>query len=355
MSNKRKSGSKTVLTALVLAALFLPVFALGGCSLFPKEEEAIKPELIQTEKAEYVTVNPVRTTLKNEVNGDGRVKPKQQYDLVFNKIVGEGTLASMNADYGQQVKKGDILCTLDNSELADEMDIREMQYEIAKIDYNEAYKAYQAGELSYRNWLQAQISFKSATKQFNEYKEMYDTMILRSPIDGVITFKAAVTVGSSVKKGSLMYSVSDVSSLYVQYSGQGYDKIPLNAQCELTVTTVDGKVVNCKGTVVMTPMVADKTSPNYSQYTVIIQPDSSFPSESVKIDSVVTVYYLIEQKEDALTIPTSCIKQDSLRSYVYVLQDGYRQERDVVTGLVGENGYTTEIVSGLSEEDKVIK
>jgi hypothetical protein len=38
-----------------------------------------------------------------------------------------------------------------------------------------------------------------------------------------------------------------------------------------------------------------------------------------------------------------------------VLKDGYRQECDVKTGIVGEEGYTTDVVSGLSETDLVIK
>ena len=64
------------------------------------------------------------------------------------------------------------------------------------------------------------------------------------------------------------------------------------------------------------------------------------------------LYYLIERSENTITIARHAIKTSGNRSYVYVLEDGYRRERDVLVGIVGE--YEAEILEGLDENDLVI-
>ena len=61
-------------------------------------------------------------------------------------------------------------------------------------------------------------------------------------------------------------------------------------------------------------------------------------------------------REDVLTIPTNVLREYNGRTYVQVLQDGVKMEKDVVVGLKGtmDNSTVYEIVSGLEEGEQVI-
>jgi macrolide-specific efflux system membrane fusion protein len=332
MSKNQKLKRKTFFAALAAFALLLSMLAMGGCSLFPEEEEPISPPLIETGKPDYVTVNPTHGVLEDAVEGIGQVVPNQMLNAAFNA---QGILETMNFEVFDRVEKGDILCTLDNGNLEDEMQIYEWTYEIAKIQ-----------------WIQAQIQFQRATMEYENRKAQFEATVLRAPMSGIIIYKNNLAPGSEIYPGTVMYTIADTSKIYIEYNGLGHNRIPLFAECQLTLQDK-----SYTGIVVMTPELnQDNPSPgfpSYKTYSILIEPEEAFPDD-VQINTSVSIYYLIERNENALLIPRGCLRyDDSARPYVYVLQDGYRQRRDIETGLT--DGYYIEVVRGLSEDDLVIK
>jgi len=74
--------------------------------------------------------------------------------------------------------------------------------------------------------------------------------------------------------------------------------------------------------------------------------------EEVKVGAYASIAVIGTHCENVVTIPKDAIKKDDLGSYVYVVKDGQSVHTTIQTGF--SDGNFTEIVSGLSEGDKVL-
>ena len=73
----------------------------------------------------------------------------------------------------------------------------------------------------------------------------------------------------------------------------------------------------------------------------------------ITVGSSGNVEMTVEKRENVLSIPSSAVKKADGKTYVYVLgKENIREVRWVETGFYGDN--TVEIISGLSEGEKVI-
>ena len=213
---------------------------LSGCSLFPEEEEPVQVPLIEVENAEFSTIMPERGTIERTVEGTAYVVPLTETKVSFEAIAGSGILAEMNFHLGDRVNVGDILCSLENEDLSDQMYEHEWEYRISSLSYQKARERYNAGELDDISWEQAKLSYYRATKQIEKYREIYETTILYSPVSGIVTDMYTGLIGEPVSAGVRMYSIADTSILYVLYEGARYDEIPLYSDIKLTLETETG-------------------------------------------------------------------------------------------------------------------
>jgi membrane fusion protein, macrolide-specific efflux system len=74
--------------------------------------------------------------------------------------------------------------------------------------------------------------------------------------------------------------------------------------------------------------------------------------QGVKRGKSATIKLVLERSEDTLIIPKLAIRKYTGRTYVQILEDGIKKERDVVTGV--ESAIEIEITEGLKEGDLVI-
>ncbi|MBQ1954833.1 MAG: hypothetical protein II350_03740, partial [Clostridia bacterium] len=118
---------------------------------------------------------------------------------------------------------------------------------------------------------------------------------------------------------------------------------------ELVFTNRDGTESIFTGLVTQTPANVPEGS---SDKNSVLMVSDNIP-ENVTVGSRLKFTYVVDRSEDTLFIRTSSIKSVGDRKYVYIVQDGYRQERDVIIGL--ENNEYTEILDGLTESDSVIR
>ena len=93
-----------------------------------------------------------------------------------------------------------------------------------------------------------------------------------------------------------------------------------------------------------------------------MQLDTSVAYAVFKVDNVpeglftlgreCTVSVITNSRYNVLTIPANVLHEYGDRTYVLVLQDGVKVERDIVVGLKANNMY--EVISGLEEGEEVI-
>ena len=84
------------------------------------------------------TANVTQTTLVTSVDSTGSIMPEATVDLSFGT---SGTVATVKVTVGDQVKKGDVLATLDTTALQLKVTQAEQAYVLQQLMYSETMQA----------------------------------------------------------------------------------------------------------------------------------------------------------------------------------------------------------------------
>ena len=330
--------------ALALCAL---AGGLSGCALFPVEPEQLPPPLVEAVVANYTTYNPERGTVENLVTGDATVSSLTSVDVAFGHS--SGVLTEVYFRLGDFVEEGDILAETENSSLEEKLKVAEMQAEIDELVYADAKARYEKGELDEISWKRAEMAIYLSRRDINALRDEFAATLLVAPVSGKITYVSSYVKGASIDAGKVMFTISDMDNLIIRYVGADSYLVPVGVDAELVFTNRDGTEETFTGLVTQTPANVPEGS---SDKNSVLMVSENIP-ENVTVGSRLKFTYVVDRSEDTLFIRTSSIKAVGERKYVYIVKDGYRQERDVITGL--ENNEYTEILDGLTESDSVIR
>ncbi|MCC5789994.1 MAG: efflux RND transporter periplasmic adaptor subunit [Opitutales bacterium] len=95
-----------------------------------------------------------------------------------------------------------------------------------------------------------------------------------------------------------------------------------------------------------------KANPDNRMVTVEIAFPSQAFQEGVRPGFLARVRLPVDQREDALAIPSAAIGEDGEETYVYVISDDVLEKRIIERGL--RRGEWTEVVSGLEEGEIIL-
>ncbi|MGE4284386.1 MAG: efflux RND transporter periplasmic adaptor subunit [Clostridia bacterium] len=395
---KKNNGIILCFTVLLLITF------LSGCS--GKEVVAAIPE------SEEITVNIAsvgETDIDSMITLNGKIKAKQEINIV-PKVPGK--VSSINFEVGQSVNEGDVLFTLDNtdatlqvaqaeaslssakvslqktkggaveqqvSQLRAALANSEMQYNDAKANYERIKELYEAGGMSQQAFEQAQTSYKVAMEQYNSAKtsldltvskinpdnvmaaeagvkqaqaayEMakvqLDNTVVKSPIAGIISFKN-IEIGEQVSSAGAAMTVVDLSTVFVETSVPEnlINKIRLDDKVQVDVDSAG--IAAVEGRVSSVSPAADAKTQSYP-IKVIIENDKQL----LKSGMFAEVEFAVDRIENILAVPVAAIIDEQGMKYVYVVNEGKAQKREVKIGM--SNGELIEVADGIEENQQVI-
>ena len=197
--------------------LFTSIF-LAQCGSSDKQTTAEIIEggdlaAIQTKKTEVVkTINALQTELNLLNNAIGEVDTQKKFLLVSSVAVNStsythyvdfqgtletdknivvypeipGLLKTINVRVGQKVKQGQLMATLSDSGLIDQLEQLELQLELAKTTFNRQSRLWDQKIGSEIQYLQAKTQFKSLEKSIAQMKDQVAKTNLIAPFDGII-------------------------------------------------------------------------------------------------------------------------------------------------------------------------
>lgn len=345
---KRLICKKRFMQFLCMVMAVIPLMQLGGCALFPEEEEPMPVPLVEVKQAEYATRSPERKTIENCVEGKAKVVAAKQVDVAFAET--SGYISKLYFAYGDYVNEGDLLCSLDDPTLGEQLYEAECRAEISEMQFARLQERHANGEIDEITWKQAELDIYIVRRELQKLRDRYEGTQLYAPISGVVVYTAGVNEGAYVNARDILYSIADMSKLYVKFEEIDYVKLPLYAKCELTLD-YGGEPLKYDAQVIRTPDNLPEDAVLSDKYSVLLNLEGELP-EGIELGTELYLFYLIERSENTITIPKHAIKHVGNRSFVYVLEDGYRRERDVLVGIISE--YDAEILEGLDENDLVI-
>jgi HlyD family secretion protein len=351
-----------------------------------------------------------RGDLAKSVVATGKVTPITKVEV---KSKASGIVKKLLVDYGDRVKKGQLLCQLDKVEIeaqvaqsraaleAAEANLKSSQadYERAKVDaegpdvpllkraydralgmakdgvvsasaLDDAEKNYELA-LNKQNVAKAQVTVLKAKiaqaqaqvaqdqANLTQLDEQLSYTDIVSPIDGIVLSRD-VEMGDAVSSilvlgssATLVMTLGDTSEVYVKGKVDESDigKVYLGQRARIKVESFKDKTFEGKVTKI-SPMGVEKDNVTTFEVRVSIQN----PGGELKAEMTANAEIILEEHKNVLQIPEGAILYDKdKKASVEVPDPKGKDGKDKVAVNIGiSNGAKTEVLSGLKEGQEVV-
>ena len=320
-----------------------------------KQNNAIKMELNTViEAIEALDENKRRSlvtvlSLKKEffqhtVILQGTVKTDQNLMLSAEFL---GKIKAIHVKEGQAVKKGDLLLSIDDGGLSQNVALLKTQRDLAKTIYLRQKRLWDQNIGSEIEYLQAKAAFESQENSYEQLKKQLDKASLYAPFSGRIDDIVA-EVGQLVTPGiNPLLRLVNLQSMYIEVDvpERYFTAIEKGTTATIEIPSFKHNYksrVTHKGTHI---------SPGNRTFKATLAADS----DVTLAPNTITIVKLVDyQKPDALVIPLEVVSENfEGTQYVYVVTESNKAEkRFIETGLF--EGDFVEVISGLKPEDRVI-
>jgi HlyD family secretion protein len=397
--NNKKKRRKLIIWGSVVAVIVLLI--AGGVFAATRGGTKIDPsKLAKVEKGD----------LAKSVVATGKVTPITKVEV---KSKASGIVKKLLVDYGDRVKKGQLLAQLDKVEIeaqveqskagleAAQANLKSSQadFERAKVDaegpdvpllkraydratsmakdgvvsasaLDDAQKNYEMA-LNKQNVSKAQVTVlkaKIAQSQANvaqdeanlkQLEEQLSYTDIISPIDGIVLSRD-VQMGDAVSSilvlgssATLVMTLGDTSEVYVKGKVDESDigKVYLGQRARIKVESFKDKTFDGKVTKI-SPMGVEKDNVTTFEVRVSIQN----PGGELKAEMTANAEIILEEHKNVLQIPEGAILYDKdKKASVEIPNSKGKEGKDKVAVNIGiSNGAKTEVLSGLKEGDQVV-
>lgn len=250
----------------------------------------------------------------------------------------EVAIAKLQAE---AARKAETQAQKDLDELAEDIALQELKVEAAR-DSEE--KARQSVGL-------AEQSVALARQSLNQARRNLEKSTVTAPFDGIITAVNAEE-GDTITSATTFARIIDQNRLKLVIELDEID-VPKVKAGQKAVISLDAFPDTEFAGNVSTIFPAPKEAGGVVLYEVEVTLD--IPEESgIRVGMSASADIILDERTDVLLVPDRAIHKDEQgNTFVNVVVDGETQERRVTPGI--SDGFDTEVVSGLSEEEKVIE
>jgi RND family efflux transporter MFP subunit len=335
------------LSVILLTAVF--TITLSGCFLLPEDEAVMAPPVVLKEPVvqQIITEKVRRGDIENKIKFWGYFMSPDQNDLFFTDM---GRLESVNVAYGDRVEAGDVLAQLESDNLDLQLAQLKISLQKAQLSYDRLKEKNEASGGSYKYDLEdAKLSIESIEINIASAEDKLSKISIISPISGIVTFINPIKTGQAVPIRTTFISVCNPEGMtLVVKESEVKDALPAGAE-----VTIDYLSKIYKGKVLKTPddNMNEKNANFKSAYTIGVE---GLDIDLVNLNDTASVEYMLQQSLNTLIIDKSNVRTDNNKSYVNVYKDGVIEEREIVTGVVSDNGIDVEVISGLSDTDEIL-
>jgi len=397
-NHKKKRRKRIIIISVVVVAVLLFVgvltaFTRGGTKIDPSK-------LAKVEKGD----------LAKSVVATGKVTPITKVEV---KSKASGIVKKLYVEYGDTVKKGQLLAQLDKDEIQAQVDqsraalqaaeanltSSEADYERAKVDaegpdvpllkkqYDRAMEMAKDGVVSASALDDADKNYKMALNKQNvskaqvtvlkakiaqsqaemardkanlaQLEEQLSYTDIVSPIDGIVLSRD-VEMGDAVSSilvlgssATLVMTLGDTSEVYVKGKVDESDigKVYLGQPARIKVESFKDKTFYGKVTKI-SPMGVEKD--NVTTFEVRVSINN--PGGELKAEMTANAEIILEEHKGVLQIPEGAIIYDKDKKASVEIPDPKAKDgkKKMALNIGISNGAKTEVLSGLKEGDEVV-
>ncbi|HOB21199.1 MAG TPA: HlyD family efflux transporter periplasmic adaptor subunit, partial [Candidatus Atribacteria bacterium] len=190
------------------------------------------------------------------------------------------------------------------------------------------------------------LNLKQQETNLERAKQRLENALLRSPINGIVSFAEGLDPGDWVDSNRTICTVVDPTNLYLRLNSTSVSGLYMGMAADVEI---NGETY--KGTVVMTPNSTSQRPSDQRLRNAIILTVDDLPLSVLPGDQAI-VRVLLEQRSDALVIPKAGLRTYGSRNYVLVREGDKNREVDIDIGM--QTATYLEVISGLEEGDVII-
>ena len=316
--------------------MFLAVSACDG-----KKEKSSKPAgAAQLFTVEVMPVQP--KPLQETLAATGSLLPKESIRVVSEV---SGVLREIHFEEGKPAKKGDVLVTIDDSELQAELKRAEAQLELAKTAEGRQRNLIKSRGISEAEYDQSLANLHVAEAEVELIKSRIAKTKIVAPFDGVAGLRQ-VSEGAYLTAGTVICSFQDISALKIDFAlPERYLGMVKPGQ-KITFQIV-GRSDRFEATVeAIEPSIDIATRSLMIRAVVPNQEQRLLPGAFAQVD------VQLEEIADAIVIPPIALIPGLQKQTVFLHKDGTVAQQQVESGL--RTSDLVQIVEGLKPGDELI-
>lgn len=371
--------------------IILLILGLGGYFVYDKFFN------IKDEKVEFITKKAKKGSFSKKVDATGEIFATELIDVGAQV---SGQIKKLYVKLGDQVKKGDMIASIDSSTQQNSIDNKEAQLAIykaqlesAKVALNIAKTQFDRENALFAKNATSKQEFESAKNTFSansaKIKELEaqikQTNIelstakinlgytkITAPRDGTVV-SVQVEEGQTVNANQTTPTIVNIADLShvkmkMQIAEGDITKIKVGTPVEYSILSEPTKKFQTTvssidpGLTTLSDGSYGSSSSNKSSYSSSSSSSSAvyYYAQSIvdnkdgilRIGMTTQNELLIANVEGAIIVPSIGIKKDENGTFVYVLKDGKPVKTAVKTGI--KDNLDTQIISGINEGDEII-
>jgi len=306
---------------------------------------------LETAKVEEALVSVVTvkdTVFSHYLEVQGNVQTKENL-IIYPQF--SGILTSLNVTAGQRVSKGQVLGTIDDGGLSQQLAQVQSQLALAKTTFERQKRLWDQKIGSEIQYLQAQTNMVSQQKAVSQINAQLAKTKIIAPFSGVID-ETLIERGQVVGPGQGLMRIVNLNNMYVSTSVPETYIGKLN-----TGTNVDVYLTSLNKTYTgRIRQVANNINPNNRTFSIEV----SVPNKEnlLRPNQVAKLKIVDYTSKNAVVVPTNVVQEDGEKNnFVYIVTNatattGVAKKVIVTVGQSSNNA--TEILSGLSANDIVV-
>jgi len=371
--------------------IILLILGVGGYFVYDKFFN------IKDEKVEFITKKAKKGSFSKKVDATGEIFATELIDVGAQV---SGQIKKLYVKLGDQVKKGDMIASIDSSTQQNSIDNKEAQLaiykaqlesakvalNIAKTQFDRENALFSKNATSKQEFETAKNTYSANSAKIKELEaQIKQTNIelstakinlgytkITAPRDGTVV-SVQVEEGQTVNANQTTPTIVNIADLShvkmkMQIAEGDITKIKVGTPVEYSILSEPTK----KFQTTVSSIDPGLTTLSDGSYGSSSSSKSSYSSSS---SSSSAVYYyaqsivdnkdgilrigmttqnelLIANVEGAIIVPSIGIKKDENGTFVYVLKDGKPVKTAVKTGI--KDNLDTQIISGINENDEII-
>ena len=337
-----QKGLKAIAILIVLSVLS---FFLVRRIMKPKEE--VEGKALPT--VTCISMEKGDIAVKEELLGE--ISAKEQFRLL-SKISGE--VLEIDKENGSEVKKGERIALLDNQKQVDaakySLEQAKAQAQVTRDSRDRLATLKESGDISVQDFEAADAQAKAAEAQVKAAKLNYDTQVefseITAPSDGILQ-NSILVKGAFIPQGTQLATLMGAGSQQVLFSAT--EELVKNLSVGQSIMLEKGKE-SYPGTITE---ISSVLLPETGLFPVKAEVENTDFPEGSKAKISLTK----DSRTSVNVLPLNVLYYENGEAFVYVFEgtdgnEGLLRKKKVELGLSGEE--SAEILSGLSEEDKVV-